>query len=193
MGYGVQVDDEVAAAFKKALKVFEGLGHRLEEAAPKTISPFDIFTANTGTRRYLRLGLLLEKYPDEMTEYGKAAMEQARNSTGIEVARSWVELEKIRGTMLDFFEEYDLLLTPTTATPAFRIGKKIDMTSVAPFNAIFNLSRNPAASIPCGFSSEGLPIGLQIVGRLEDEVTVLQASAAFEQACPWTEKYPPVS
>jgi aspartyl-tRNA(Asn)/glutamyl-tRNA(Gln) amidotransferase subunit A len=55
------------------------------------------------------------------------------------------------------------------------------------------MTLNPAASVPCGFGSDGLPIGLQIVGRLEDEVTVLRASAAFEEARPWVNKRPPVS
>ena len=59
-----------------------------------------------------------------------------------------------------------------------------------PFTAIFNLSGNPAASIPCGFTAEGLPIGLQIAGRQEDEVTVLRVSAAFEENHPWLTKRP---
>jgi aspartyl-tRNA(Asn)/glutamyl-tRNA(Gln) amidotransferase subunit A len=57
----------------------------------------------------------------------------------------------------------------------------------------FNISWNPAASVPCGFDRDGLPIGLQIVGHLGDDATVLRAAAAFEEAKPWADKLPPVS
>ena len=60
------------------------------------------------------------------------------------------------------------------------------------FSYPFNMSGNPAASIPCGFSSEGLPIGLQIIGRKGDELSVLKASAAFEEFSPWTNKHPSI-
>ena len=200
LGYGLPVDPEVTSAFKHAVKVFEQLGHRVEEAAPRTGLPFDTFAASAGTMYFVGDEFFLEEHPDEITDYLKAFLETARNLTGIEVAKSWLEVERIRGALLDFFEEYDLLLTPTTAVPASKIGHKIGQRDTSlgkggfsPFNCVFNLSRNPAASVPCGFSSDGLPIGLQIVGRLEDDITVLRASAAFEEVCPWADKYPSVS
>ena len=200
LGYGVEVDPEVSSAFKQAVKVFESLGHRVEEAAPKTGLPFDTWTAYASPVYFLHYGFLLEKHPDEITSDLKAHLELARALMGIEVAKSWMGVEKIRRALLDFFEEYDLLLTPTTAALAPKIGqqdksvgKVVVNWALCPFTYVFNLSRNPAASVPCGFSSDGLPIGLQIVGRLEDEVNVLRASAAFEQACPWADKRPPVS
>jgi aspartyl-tRNA(Asn)/glutamyl-tRNA(Gln) amidotransferase subunit A len=61
-----------------------------------------------------------------------------------------------------------------------------------PFTYPFNITGQPAASVPCGFTEDGLPIGLQIVGRKYDEMTVLKASAAFERAKPWADKYPTV-
>lgn len=62
-----------------------------------------------------------------------------------------------------------------------------------PFTPQFNLTDHSGATCPCGFTSDGLPVGLQIIGRLEDEVTVLQASAAFERVRSWADKRPPVS
>ena len=59
-----------------------------------------------------------------------------------------------------------------------------------PFTPLFNLTGNPAASVPCGFSEDGLPIGLQIVGRLGDEETIIAASAVFEEGRPWAGKRP---
>ena len=133
-------------------------------------------------------------------DYTKLAMECARDLSGVELSKAWAQLERLRGVMLDFFQNYDLLMIPTTAVPAFPIGQKsrglgrgfVDWGFI-PFTCIFNLTGNPAANVPCGFSSDGLPIGLQIVGKLEDEVTVLRASAAFEEAKPWAHKHPPVS
>jgi len=200
LGYGVRVDPVVSNAVEQAVKVFENLGHSVEKATPKVSPPFELWDINASTRYFIPYRFLLEEHPDEITDYVKTYLEVARDATGIEVAKSWIEVEKIRAAMLDFFQEYDLLLAPTTAVPAVNIGQRdkslgkggIDW-AFCPFTATFNFSRNPAASIPCGFSPDGLPIGLQIIGRLEDEVTVFCASAAFEQACPWADKYPSVS
>jgi aspartyl-tRNA(Asn)/glutamyl-tRNA(Gln) amidotransferase subunit A len=100
-----------------------------------------------------------------------------------------------------FMRDYDLLLTPTIAVPAFAQGiqgpETIDGKKAGPvqwiaFTFPFNLTGQPAASIPAGFTKNGLPVGLQIVGRHLDDPTVLRASAAFEAAAPWREKWPPM-
>ncbi len=101
-----------------------------------------------------------------------------------------------------FFERYDLLLTPTVASPPFPHGilypgeidgVKVGREASSIFTYPFNLTGQPAASVPCGFTKDGLPIGLQIVGRRFDDVTVLRASAAFETARPWIARRPALS
>ncbi|GIT18451.1 MAG: hypothetical protein CM1200mP39_12570 [Dehalococcoidia bacterium] len=67
------------------------------------------------------------------------------------------------------------------------------MWGFTPFTYLFNLTGNPAASVPAGFSKTSMPIGLQIIGDMKDEVSVLAASAAFEEARPWSDNRPPVS
>jgi aspartyl-tRNA(Asn)/glutamyl-tRNA(Gln) amidotransferase subunit A len=88
------------------------------------------------------------------------------------------------------------------AVPAFPVGQRLveiggkevhPFWSYSPFSYPINMIGNPAASLPCGFSSDGMPIGLHIVGRLGDEATVLAASAAFERASPWIGHRPAVS
>ena len=69
-------------------------------------------------------------------------------------------------------------------------GKEVIPGSWTPYTQPFNMSGHPAATIPCGWSSEGLPIGMQIVGKRFDEVTVLQVSKAFEKISPWQDKIP---
>jgi aspartyl-tRNA(Asn)/glutamyl-tRNA(Gln) amidotransferase subunit A len=100
-----------------------------------------------------------------------------------------------------FFEKYDLLLTPTLAVLPFRVGlnhpeqgTKVekDWMNWTPFSYPFNLTHLPAASVPAGFSPDGLPVGLQIVGRRFADLTVLQAAAAFEKARPWAKARPKV-
>ena len=98
------------------------------------------------------------------------------------------------------YERFDLLLTPTTAVPAFPIGNEPEeiggmpvpdrRMGFTPFTYLFNMTGNPAATVPAGFSEDGMPIGLHIVGRMRDEETVLAASAAFEQARPWAQHRP---
>jgi aspartyl-tRNA(Asn)/glutamyl-tRNA(Gln) amidotransferase subunit A len=98
-----------------------------------------------------------------------------------------------------FFERYDLLLTPTMPLGAFEImrnapeqiaGRPVEGLGWSPFTYPFNLTGQPAASLPCGFTSDGLPIGLQVIGRRHDDQSVLRAAATFEAAVPWQGKRP---
>jgi aspartyl-tRNA(Asn)/glutamyl-tRNA(Gln) amidotransferase subunit A len=100
-----------------------------------------------------------------------------------------------------FFDDWDFLLTPAVSVAAFPADRlqpahwpqhPWNWLSWAEFSYPFNLSWNPAASIPCGFTAECLPVGLQIVGRRFDDLGVLQMSAAFESARPWTQHRPPI-
>ena len=199
LGFSVTVDTEVIASIEAAVRVFEQMGHDIEEAAPAISEPFDLWDVLVSSRSYLPYGFVLDDHANEIMDYTRLAMECARNLSVVEISAAWLELERLRGAVKDFFEKYDLLLTPTTAVPAFPVGQRgrgrgrgfIDWDFI-PFTSIFNLSGNPAASVPCGFSTNGLPIGLQIVGKLEDEATVLAASSAFEEAQPWSEKYPAI-
>jgi aspartyl-tRNA(Asn)/glutamyl-tRNA(Gln) amidotransferase subunit A len=98
-----------------------------------------------------------------------------------------------------WFQNWDFLLTPAVSVAAFPAEKLMpehwpqhdwDWVSWAEFSYPFNMSWNPAASVPCGFTAEGLPVGLQIVGKRFDDLGVLQASAAFEAIQPWAGKRP---
>ena len=91
-----------------------------------------------------------------------------------------------------FHESYDLLLTPSVPIAAFAAGQECPDPSRqrrwidwAPFSFPFNLSQQPAASVPCGLTAAGLPVGLQIVGPMHGDALVLRAARAFESARPW--------
>ena len=94
-------------------------------------------------------------------------------------------------SLVEFHQRYDLLLTPTMPIPALPAGQDLNDPASerhwidwSPFSYPFNMTRQPAASIPCGLTSGGLPIGLQIVGRLHDDARVLRAARAFEATQP---------
>jgi aspartyl-tRNA(Asn)/glutamyl-tRNA(Gln) amidotransferase subunit A len=91
-----------------------------------------------------------------------------------------------------FHRRYDLLITPSVAVPALRVGTDVndpvrekEWIDWTPFSFPFNMTRQPAASVPCGLTRSGLPIGLHIVGRLYDDALVLRAARAFEAAQPF--------
>lgn len=122
--------------------------------------------------------------------------------TGVGLSRALLRVDQLRRQMEVFFDGYDLLLTSTMAVPAFLIGQRptvIGGRSVdpslgcIPYTFPINMTGQTASSVPCGFSADGMPIGLHLVGPVGSEGRVLQASAAFGRLRPWGEKLPPVS
>jgi aspartyl-tRNA(Asn)/glutamyl-tRNA(Gln) amidotransferase subunit A len=91
-----------------------------------------------------------------------------------------------------FHERFDLLLTPSISVPAFDVGHEVppgsgmtEWLDWSPFHFPFNFTQQPAAAVPCGFTADGLPIGLQIVGARYADALVLRAARAFESAAPF--------
>jgi aspartyl-tRNA(Asn)/glutamyl-tRNA(Gln) amidotransferase subunit A len=131
----------------------------------------------------------------------RGVVERAPALTGADLANAMQRRNSYYAAMREFMDGYDLLLTPTMPQTAFTAGldepdgwqrsalAPLDWT---PFTYPFNLTGQPAATVPCSFDREGLPIGLQIVGRWRDDPTVLRAAAAFERAIPWSEITPPL-
>ncbi len=199
LGYA-NVDGEVASAAKEAAYLFQEFGCTVEDATPKSGSPAEIFDVISSAEDYAYHGEeLLRDHADELMDYVREGLEHGRDITGAEYAQAMVALWEFRARMEDFFETYDLLMTPTMAVPAFPVGEQptvIDGVEVdpawgySPFSAAFNMTGNPAATVPSGFSLDGMPIGLQVVGRHGDELSVLRAAAALEQARPWADKIP---
>lgn len=193
----------VKTALTDAAKVFGGtLGAHVEEAAPQMEDATAIFGTIFVTDARAAQGHLLEKQAEDLMPYVKSTLEYGATVTATDYSKALRGLERHRAKMADFFERFNLLLIPTTAVPAFAMGQRprqVDGQKVSglwggfPFTMPFNLSGNPAASVPCGFTPEGLPMGLQIIGRHGEEATVLRAAASFEQAKPWADKHPNVA
>ncbi len=200
----VPVDREVRQVTADAVRVFEQLGAHVEEAdVPLDYQQVrDIFNTLFLSDFVASYGEMLATRGDEMSPFFRDMLVGAVQWPASKLAAALRNLEWHRALMDSVMERYDLLLTPTLATAAFPVGQRprvIDGQEVepdwgfTPFCFPINLSGQPAASVPCGFSSEGLPIGLHVIGRRGDEATVLRASAAFEQARPWADRRPVVS
>jgi aspartyl-tRNA(Asn)/glutamyl-tRNA(Gln) amidotransferase subunit A len=200
LGY-VAVDPEVRAITTAAARRFADLGCTVEEAHPGFADPkhaIDILFHGLIAGRNAHLT------PDELAlmDPGLAAVVERYRTLGVaEIMAAQAEREQLWQQTRPFFEKYDLLLTPTVACPPFGLNRfgpdEIDGTPVTgwdwtAFTYPFNLTGQPAATIPCGWTAGGLPVGLHIVGRRYDEATIFRAAAAFELAHPWADRLPPV-
>ena len=201
LGYA-GVDPEVVRVTEAAARLFQELGAEVEETDLTIEEPFPAFFAVFATATYASYGHLLEENGDDLTDYVRNSFEHAARLTAVDLSRALLGVDQLRRQMETFFDQYDLLLTPTMAVPAFPIdqrpsvigGKEVNpFWGYLPFTFPINMTGQTASSVPCGFSADGMPIGLHIVGPRGAEAKVLQASAAFEEARPWAQNRPPIS
>jgi Asp-tRNA(Asn)/Glu-tRNA(Gln) amidotransferase A subunit family amidase len=199
LGFAKVVDSEIKENVVKSVQKFEEFGWTIEPAKIKIRNPERILlTYHTLLYGYDFMGKL-KKSRDKMHPDLVKAIEVGIETSGIDFARVISRRKVVYEKFYQYFKNYDILITPTTGMVAFELGipfptkingKIVSPTAWMPFTAVFNITGLPAASIPCGWSSEGLPIGMQIVGNRFDELTVLQVSKAFEEISPWQDKKP---
>ena len=195
------VDPQVRKVVDKAVDVFaRDLGCNVERAHPGFGDPYYAFWGLVAVESDLKgMREMAEKHAGSMTAHLLEFIRRpwtAEELTGAVIAR-----KAVVNKMWRFMRRYDFLLTPTLAVPPFPVDiqgpEKIDGRIVEPFRwlpftFIMNMTGQPAATVPAGFTDDGLPVGLQIVGRHLDDPMVLRACAAFEQAQPWKDKWPPI-
>jgi aspartyl-tRNA(Asn)/glutamyl-tRNA(Gln) amidotransferase subunit A len=205
LGGGFPVDSQVLEISRKAAFSFKELGCTVEEIKPGWINMEPDFLVTLLSETLTAHENELDKYKEVVFPPYIPFLDFAPAYSNRDVVRVQFDRYKLNEQVSQTFEKYDLVMTPTLATAAFEAGDNgplapakvsgIDATpsSWVCFTYPFNFTGQPAASIPCGFNSEGLPIGLQIVGRRLDEASVLRAAAAFEKAHPWRDKKPPIT
>jgi aspartyl-tRNA(Asn)/glutamyl-tRNA(Gln) amidotransferase subunit A len=190
LGYA-SVDGEIRALVESGAQKLVEAGAIVEARDPGFADPIELFNvlwfsgaASVRSSIPREKWSLLDPGFDRIASLGEAVdhMEylrcvNARADLGLRMAR--------------FHREFDVLLTPTLAIPAFEAGRLApqgcDQTNWAhwtPFSFPFNLTQQPAASIPCGFTSAGLPVGMQIVAAKYQDALVLRVARAFEELCP---------
>jgi len=201
LGYAA-VSPDVRAAFNKAIAILDSCGAQVTMDGPgldpdileHTLKPiaFTKQAAAVATKTTADLASSEADYRDVVSA--------GRHYSGTDYIEAGYRRGQARGALVKLFERIDALVTPTVAVTAFEAGQigvgTIDGSEVdphlgwSPFTWPINLAGLPAATLPCGFDRDGLPIGLQIVAPWLDEPTIFKIAAAFEQAQPWAKFWP---
>jgi len=197
-GYTKVIEPEVEEGFLNAIKRFEKLNWSIEKTRINLKKAASIMELLWFTGFHYLLGPSLSEWEDKMDPGLVDVIKGGKNYSTLDIKLAEIQREQIYDAICRQFKKFDILITPVTACTAFELGKNdpeiidgIEVTHVEWHYAYpFNLSGHPAASIPCGWSSEGLPIGMQIIGKRLDDATVLQVSRAFEKISPWQDKKP---
>ncbi len=195
------VDHEIRRVAEGATAVLRGLGARIDETHPDFSGLLDIVLASRGFSMVARHEEKLPKWRGVMQENLVKNIEYGLTLRASDIGRA----ERLRSALWErvrtFQARYDFIVTPTTAVGPFPVETTYprEINGVPMANYIqwvlltyaFTVVGLPAISVPCGFTRDGLPVGLQIVGRWRDEAGVLRAASAFERETPWAERRPP--
>jgi aspartyl-tRNA(Asn)/glutamyl-tRNA(Gln) amidotransferase subunit A len=198
---GLPVDPEVAALVRQAVPVFEELGAVVEEVTPGFAESRELIRLMWSAHEAGNFGRYLPEWRDRMDPGLVACIEDGLRYGLVEYIEARERKLAYWDSVRPLFEKFHLLLTPSLSVAAFPVGRlnpehwpqhAWDWIGWASFSYPFNFTGQPAATVPAGFTAAGLPVGLQIVGRRFADLTVLQASAAFEEARPWAPRRPPL-
>jgi amidase len=208
---GVEVHPDCSEAMMAAARLCEELGHEVEEGAPE----FDGVAMEAAITKLMSADLAAGIQEIENATGRKATPENVEHCNLL-IAERGRELKAVellgalqlftdlsRKVVAPFFERYDVLLTPTLASPPVPHGTITPTLpdpdeylerffAFIPFTPIANVSGNPAMSVPLHWNSEGLPIGAHFVGRFGGEATLLRLAAQLEEARPWAHRRPPI-
>ena len=191
-GGAVAVEPEVREICARAAKRFADFGAEVEEASPDFTGAMDAYHVIRAFSFVASRWPLIEQHRDKFKPEIVWNAERGLKMTAAEFGAAQRTRSAIYQRMVDFFAEYDLLLCPAASVPPFDVKKRwveeidgrrfdnyVDWMSAA---CVISLTSCPAASIPCGFTADGRPVGLQIVAPMRDEASLLQAAALFEEA-----------
>ncbi len=207
--YGDAIDPEIGAAVRDVATHLAGLGHHVEERAPAlaadpAVVMGTIVSANTG----LSVRLIEQRFGrqmniDDFERLTLASAHNAQSQTATDYVAAQLSAFQISRGLAEFFETCDLFLCPTLCTPPLRIGEinsmSEDLSHIAPIlrrympgTSMFNMSGQPAMSMPLAWNKAGLPLGMMFAARFGDEATLFRLAAQIEQTRPWRDKMPPV-
>ena len=200
LGAGLRVDPEIATAVRSAVRAFEDMGCIVEEVKPGFTDTHEIIRVMWSAHEAGIYGPFVPQWRARMDPGLVACIEDGERVSVTQYIQMRDRKMAFWDSVRPLFETHALLLTPTVSVAAFEVMRlnpvgwpehAWDWFPWASFSYPFNFTGQPAATVSAGFTAAGLPIGLQIVGRRFDDMTVLQASAAFETARPWAARRPP--
>ena len=196
------IDNRINETISKSLHHFESLGCNIEEATPDLSSADQIFKVWRGWGREINEGVLLRENRDLLKDTMIWDIEQGVDLSGPDIG--WAESERtaLFLRMHAFMDQYEFILCPVTQVPPFdvnqpfiseingvKMGSFIDWMKSCYY---ITITGHPAISVPCGFTENGLPVGIQIVGRYRDDFGVLQLAKAFEEATRFWQHLPSI-
>jgi Asp-tRNA(Asn)/Glu-tRNA(Gln) amidotransferase A subunit family amidase len=200
LGYA-RVQKQVVARVEEGVRSFAGMGYEVELWERPLPDVGETWTSLMNCELYGMLHRSLDRFRQDMGRTLVQSLDLARSFSlqdQIEAQKVRTELNRI---LWELFEKFDILLTPAMPTEAFAAkgpppseidGQPIPLLGATPFTYPFNLSGHPAASVRAGITDNGLPVGLQIIGRHHREDVVLQAAHAYEQVRPWNDQWPEI-
>lgn len=197
------VDPEVREITARAAQRLTELGAHVEEVTPTMPDPWDILDTMWLSAQAGRHRDNFEQVRDKVDPGRIPLIERGRELTAMDLYDAYVRRTEYYHAWRRFLDDggYDLLVTPQLPVTAFPAGdnhpgtidgREVGYLNWTAFTYPFNLTGHPAATVPCGFASDGLPVCLQFVGRWRDDATVLRAAAAYEELAPWAQHRPPV-
>ncbi|WP_160120215.1 amidase [Rhodovarius lipocyclicus] len=197
-----RVDPEVAALVAAAARRFEALGATVEQVPTPWAAPGPEIARGMWAAHMTAYAHLLPKWADQMDPGLVACIRSALDMKAADYMTLRARKYLYAMACAEWFQDWDLLLTPAASVAAFPVERlapehwpepEWDWLSWAEFSHPFNMAQNPAISVPCGLTADGLPVGVQIVGRKLDDLGVLRAALAFEAAEPWTDSPAPAA
>ncbi len=200
LGYA-RPDPEVADIAQRAAQRFGEMGCEVIEVEQVMAQdPVDLWVSEFYAGVGVRLKKQLKEQRDLLDPAVADILGQALSQTSEAYYTRVFQRYELRETMRKFFERFDLLLTPTLPCAAFDVGLNTppqlpdrNIVSWVYYTYPFNLTGQPAASVPAGFTRAGLPVGLQMVARMHYETDIFRAAAALEACQPWADRKPPIS
>ena len=191
LGYAKNVHPEIAAAVADAVKVLQDLGAQVEQIDPGFEDPLDITTGLWFLGAWTVWNTLNAEQQSLADPDFKAEAELGSRLSALDIQQLNQRRGVLGSQMRQFMQRFDLLVTPAVSIPAFDALpaghsplSPESMLGWTPFSYPFNLTQQPASTIPCGLTRDGLPMGLQFVGPMFGDALVLRASKAYENTRP---------
>jgi aspartyl-tRNA(Asn)/glutamyl-tRNA(Gln) amidotransferase subunit A len=192
LGHVERLDPEIGAAARKAARVLEEKGAIVEEADPPLAQTADMIRAMWWPVMGALVDAVAPERRDEIDPGLRKIAELGKRYSAADYVNAYNRRTELHVAMLGFHARYDLLVTPAMPITALKVGLEVpesgefgdDWVNWSPYTYPFNLTQQPAASVPCGLAADGLPMGVQIVGPPRHDMRVLQAARIIEQAMP---------
>jgi amidase len=207
--YGEAIDPEIAAATREVAALLSGLGHRVDERAPSLAAdPAVVMSTIVAANTALNVRLAEQRLGRAMTDRDfesltLASAHNAQKATATDYVAAQLSAFQISRTLATFFERCDVFLCPTLCSPPLRLGElnsmAQDLSHIAPIlrrympaTSMFNMSGQPAMSVPLAWNQAGLPLGMMFSARFGDEATLIRLAAQLEHERPWKNRLPPI-